>query len=177
MSVLVTSKTRMNREQFARYLCSLPERLVRSVSALGGGVAQEVSEVVLPSRVRQSRLYRSLVGSTLRFLIEQMGQIERHSPSDGEVIPADFLVRRAAGNVVELAGIVSFRASPVWVLAALADLAGAGRELIAEMADALAKEGLLEPGEGFETVSQLLDGLERTSGRLAESVVTARTSK
>jgi hypothetical protein len=73
---------------------------------------------------------------------------------------------------VELVGIASFHASPVWVLAALADLAGAGRELIAEVAEALQKEGLLERGREFQTVDQLLDGLERTTGRLTETVNT-----
>src|SRR4029079_13121649 len=70
------------------------------------------------------------------------------------------------------AGIVAFRASPVWVLAALADLSGAGRELIAEIAGALESEGLLQPGRRFETVDQLLDGLEATAGSLVDSVNT-----
>ena len=61
--------------------------------------------------------------------------------------PPDFLIRRTAGNVVELAGIASFHASPVWVLAALADVAGAGRELIGEIAEALQKEGLMPLGQ------------------------------
>jgi hypothetical protein len=162
----------MNREQLKGYVCSVPERLLRSLTGLGGGAAREMGDVLLPARVRRSRLYESLVGSTLRFLIEQVGQIEGAYPADAEALPSDFLVRRAAGNVVELAGIASFRASPVWVLAALADLAGAGRELIGEMAEALQKDGLLEPGREFQTVDQLLDGLERTAGRLAESVNT-----
>jgi hypothetical protein len=162
----------VDRDQFKAYLYSIPERFLRSLTALGSGAAREVSEVILPARVLRSRLYRSLVGSTLRFLIEQVGQIQGAYPADYEAIPSDFLVRRTAGNVVELAGIASFRASPVWVLAALADLAGVGRELIQEMAAALQKEGLLEPGRTFETVDQLLDGLERTSGRLAETVNT-----
>src|SRR5688572_17112683 len=161
----------MDREQFKGYLYSLPERLVRSVTGLSGGVARELGDVLLPSRVRRSRLYESLVGSTLRFLIEQVGQIEGTNPS-AEGLPPDFLIRRAAGNVVELAGIASFRASPVWVLAALADLAGAGRELIGEMAEALQSEGLLEQGREFHSVDQLLDGLERTAGRLTEAVNT-----
>jgi hypothetical protein len=162
----------MDRKQFTGYLYSLPERFLRSVSGLGGGAAREVSDVILPARVRRSRLYNSLVGSTLRFLIEQVGQIEGSYPVDAEALPSDFLVRRAAGNVVELAGIATFSASPVWVLAALADLAGAGRELIGEMAEALQKEGLLEAGREFQTVDQLLDGLQRTAGRLTETVNT-----
>ena len=56
----------MNREQFKGYLYSLPERLLRSLTGLGGGAVREVSDVLLPSRVRRSRLYESLVGSTRR---------------------------------------------------------------------------------------------------------------
>ena len=71
--------------------------------------------------------------------------------------------------MIELLGIAAFRLSPVWVLAAFADLSGLGRRLIPEIAAALAAEGLLEKGTRFENMDQLLDGLERTSSRLAES--------
>jgi hypothetical protein len=159
-------------ERFKQYAYSLPERVVRSLTGLAAGAARELSDVLLPARVRRSRLYQSLVESTLRFLVEQVGQVEgAYSVADG-ALPENFLVRRAAGNVVELAGIASFHASPVWVLAALADVAGAGRDLIAEMAQALQKEGLLEPNREFHTVDQLLDGLEATAGRLSETVNT-----
>jgi hypothetical protein len=162
----------MDRKRLKGYLYSVPERVVRSLTGLGGGAVRELGDVLLPARVRRSRLYQSTVGSTLRFLIEQVGQVEGAYVAEGDALPSDFLVRRAAGNVVELAGIASFHASPVWVLAALADLAGAGRELIGEMAEALEKEGLLEPGREFHSVDQLLDGLERTAGRLTETVNT-----
>ena len=89
--------------------------------------------------------------------------------------PGDFLMRRTAGNVFELAGIAAFRASPVWVLAALSDSAGASKELIAEISDALQKDGLLPPGQSFRNVSELLDGLESTAGKLAETVNTPPT--
>jgi len=41
-----------------------------------------------------------------------------------------FAIRRAASHGIEAAGILAFHASPVWILAALADLSGAGRFLI-----------------------------------------------
>jgi hypothetical protein len=59
--------------------------------------------------------------------------------------------------------------SPVWVLAALADLSGLGRRMIPEIADALKVQGLLEKETQFESMDQLLDGLEKTSSRLAET--------
>ncbi len=153
------------------YLCSLPERVIRSAAALGGGMLREAGEVTLPARVRRARLYQTLIDSTLRFLIEQVGQVDG-AYGEQRALPDDFLVRRTAGNLLETAGILAFRASPVWVLAALADLTGAGRDLIAEISDALKAEGLIESERSFENVDQLLDGLERTAGRLAETVNT-----
>ncbi|MEK7753885.1 MAG: hypothetical protein AAB654_18325, partial [Acidobacteriota bacterium] len=133
----------MSRETWPHYLASLPERVVRSASALAGGLVRELGDVTLPPAIRRTRLYRSLVDSTLRFLIEQVGQVEGAYPLEGR-LAEDFAMRRAAGNGIELVGILTFRASPVWVLAALADLSGAGRQLIQEIAASLKQEGLLE---------------------------------
>jgi hypothetical protein len=160
----------MDRKRISGYLCSLPERLVRSISGLAAGTARELGEVILPARVRRSRLYYSIVESTLRFLIEEVGQVE--GAGESTPLPSDFLMRRAAGNVFEIAGIAAFHASPVWVFAALSDLAGAGRELISEIAEALQKDGLLEQGRTFRNVNDLLEGLESTAARLAETVNT-----
>src|SRR5439155_12456442 len=114
-------------------------------------------------------LFRNLVESTLRFLIEQVGQLKDALPRE-EKLPEDFLVRRAAGNGIELIGILTFRASPVWVLAALADASGAGRFLVREITASLKAEGLLEPGAEFDTVEEMLVGLEASAGRLAATV-------
>jgi hypothetical protein len=153
------------------YLLSLPERVIRSALGLSAGLLREVGEVALPRGVRRSHLYRSLVDVTLRYVIEQVAGAEgiypRAQPQAG-----DFLARRGAGHAIELLGIVAFRVSPVWVLAALADLSGIGRRLIPEIAAALQAEGLLEKSSRFESVDQLLDGLEKTSARLAETLNT-----
>jgi hypothetical protein len=153
------------------YLFSLPERLVRSAVGLGAGLFREVGDVAIPKAIRRGQLYRNLVDVTLRFLIEEIGGVEGTYPTE-EKLAGDFLARRTAGNALELLGIVAFRASPVWVLAALADLCGAGRHLIPEIAEALKAEGLLEKDREFATVDQMLDGLERTSSRLAANVNT-----
>ncbi|HEU4939760.1 MAG TPA: hypothetical protein VFT39_25095 [Vicinamibacterales bacterium] len=153
------------------YLLSVPERVLRATIGLGAGMAREVGELALPAGVRRSQLYQNLVDTTLRFLIEQVGGVEG-LPRAEEAIPDDFLARRTAGNVVEALGIVAFRASPVWVLAALADVCGMGRHLIPEISDALKAQGLLERDAQFTTVDEMLDGLERTSSRLAATINT-----
>ena len=153
------------------YLLSFPERIVRAAVGLGAGAAREVGEIALPDGVRRSQLYQNLVDATLRFLIEQVGEVKGVYRLEG-TLPGNFLARRTAGNAIEVLGIVAFRASPVWVLAALADLCGMGRHLIPEIADALKAQGLLERGAAFTSVDQMLDGLERTSSRLAATMNT-----
>ena len=144
---------------------------MRSTLGLGAGAAREVGEVVLPDAVRNTQLYKNLVDATLRFVIERVGGVEGVYGKDDQ-LPENFLARRTAGNAVEILGVVAFRASPVWVLAALADVCGAGRQLIPEMADALKEQGLLEKDAEFTSVDQLLNGLERTSSRLAAAINT-----
>jgi hypothetical protein len=154
-----------------RYLLSVPERLLRSVVGLGAGATRELSEVAVPRSIRGTKLYEHLVGTTLQFLIEQVGGVEGVYARDA-LLADDFLKRRTAGNVIEGLGIVAFRASPVWVLAALSDLSGFGRQLIPQVAEALKADGLLDRDATATTIEHLLDGLERTSGRLAASVNT-----
>jgi hypothetical protein len=156
-------------ENLSRYLLSLPERALRSAAAVSAGIVREVGVLTLPPGLRRTRLYTIMVDSTLRFLIERVGQVEGAYPADGQIID-NFLIKRALGDGIDLAGWVTFGASPVWVFAALADLSDAGRQIVREIAATLKAEGLLEPEKQFSSVDQILDGLESTSGRLATSL-------
>lgn len=154
--------------KIAHYLLSLPERVLRSASALAGGLAREIGDAAIPSALRGTLLYRQMVESTLRFLIEEVGQVEGAYPSETK-LAENFLLRRTAGNGLEMAGILAFRASPVWVMAALADASGAGRKLVQQISASLQQEGLLDPDARFETVDQMLDGLEKSAARVSEA--------
>src|ERR1019366_9531697 len=110
-----------------QYLLSLPERALRSMSALSADL--------------------------LRLLIKNVGQVEAAYPPQGKLAD-NFAMRRFAGNGIELIGLLTFSASPVWVLATLADLSGTGRQLIREISQSLKDEGLLATGADYETIDQ-----------------------
>jgi hypothetical protein len=156
---------------WTHYVASLPERVLRTATGLAAGLVREVGEASLPASLRRTRLYCNLVDSTLRFLIEQVGNLDGIYAQEGQ-LAENFAIRRAAGNGIEMVGLLAFRASPVWVMAALADLSGAGRHLIREISASLAKEGLLDPAQKFETMDELLAGLERTSEKVADTINT-----
>src|SRR3954463_7593147 len=86
--------------QLRNFLLSLPERALRSATALAAGLLGEVGDVAIPKTIRRSQLYRNLVQATLQFLIEQVGQVKGVFPGQ-EKLSEDFLVRRAAGNGIE----------------------------------------------------------------------------
>lgn len=151
------------------YIFSLPERVIRSALGFSAGLLRELGEVAVPQTVRRGQLYKSLVDTTLRYVIEQVGGAKGVYGS-GEPPTRDFLGRRGVGHGIELLGIAAFRVSPVWIFAALADLSGLGRHLIPEIAEALKEQGLLSEGTKLENVDELLDSLEKTSSRLAETI-------
>src|SRR5215471_15253450 len=153
----------------SQYLLSLPERVLRSASALAAGLVREIGNATLPNSVRRTRLYQTMVETTLRFLIEQVGQVEGCYPEEGK-LAENFLLSRTLGDGIDLAGLAAFHASPVWVLAALADISGAGRQLMDEITASLKEQGLLDRNTSFESVDQILDGLGRTAGQLASSL-------
>ena len=150
------------------FVLSLPERLVRSVSVLTGGFLREAGVILLPSRIRRTALYRVMVEVTLRFLIEELGRVKGVYPKNAEL--EDFLVKRTASHGIELLGLLTLHVSPIWVLAALADATGAGHALIEQIAESLKQEGLLEREAHFETLDQVLNGLEKTSAHLADTL-------
>ena len=119
-------------QPWSQYLLSLPERVVRSTSALAAGLVREIGNVTLPLAVRRTRLYQTMVDTTLRFLIEQVGEVEGAYPREGQ-LAENFLLQRTVGDGIDFAGLLAFHASPVWVLAALADISGPGRQLIDEI--------------------------------------------
>jgi hypothetical protein len=151
------------------YAASLPERTLRSISALGAGALREASELALPASVRNSALYRCTAGVGLRFFIEHVGDVRGIYPQQ-DPLARKFVKRYAVGTSIELLSLANLFVSPVWVLAALGDATRAGKTLFTEIGDALKAEGLLDPDTNFETMDQLLDGLERTSTHLAVTI-------
>jgi hypothetical protein len=151
------------------YSLSVPERMVRSLSALSGGLLREVGELALPKPVRDAALYRATAGVGLRFLIEQVGDVRGIYPRQ-DPMARKFVYRYATGTSIELASIAVTFLSPVWVLAAIGDATRVGQTLVLRVGEALRAEGLMEAGARFTNTERLLDGLEKTCTHLALTV-------
>jgi hypothetical protein len=152
-----------------RYLVSLPERILRAVAAAGGGLIYEMTEVLLPEWLRRSRLYRAIVATLLRITIELVGGVTGVLPPD-DIAVGELARRKAAGSVIELASLLAVGWSPLWLLAAVADLTSGTRTYLRVLVSEFQRDGLLPTDTDITSVEELLHTLEETSGLMAEAV-------
>ena len=151
------------------YLVSLPERTTRAGAALTGGLVYEASEVMLPLAVRRSKLYRAIVGRLLRITIELVGGVEGVYPAQ-QMPVRELLVRKTAGNAVELSTFVAVGWSPLWLLAGASDLIGGTKVYLRALVTELRDAGVLAADAEVASFEELLTALEGTSGVLADTV-------
>ena len=151
------------------YLVSLPERILRALAASLGGFIYEVSLLVLPGWLRRTRLYTAIVAGLLRIVIELVGGAHGILPQN-EVTAQELAARKAAGTGIELAGLLTLGFSPLWIFAAIADLTGGTRAYLRMLVSELKNDGLLAGEENIDTVEELLDSLENTTGIAAEAL-------
>src|ERR671911_776118 len=151
------------------YLASLPERTARAGAALTGGLVYETGGGLLPLAVRRSKLYQAIVGRLLRITIELVGGVEGVYPTE-EMRVRELLVRKAAGNAIELSSFLAVGWSPVWLLAGASDLIGGTKVYLRVLATELQDTGVLSAEEDVASFEELLTALEGTSGVLADTV-------
>lgn len=151
------------------YVVSVPERTLRAVAALGGGAIAETARLLLPHVVRDSRSYQATVGRLLRIVTEMVGGVE--DASDPNALPVQELaMRKTAGNVIELGGFLAAGWSPLWLLAAAADITGGTRAYLHTLVAELQRVKMLSPTASIDSFDGLLASLEGTTGTLADTV-------
>jgi hypothetical protein len=152
------------------FVVSIPERVVRAGAALIGGALHETAQLVLPRFLRRSRLYEATAKNLLRISIELVGGVEAAASPEPGPGAGELAVRKTAGNVVELGSIAAFGFSPLWLLAAAADVSRGSRVYLAELVSELKAADVLPEEVDVGSIDELLDALEQTSGRSARLV-------
>ena len=140
--------------------------------ALAGGGVHETAELVLPRLVRGSRLYEATAKNLLRLSIELVGGVEAPAGAADEYEPnaTRLAVRKTAGNAVELGSIAAFGFSPLWLLAAGADVTHGTRVYLDALVGELKLVGVLAQETQLATVDDLLAALEGGSGTAARLI-------
>lgn len=155
--------------QYLLYTATLPERVVRSSVGLAAGAASEAASLLVPQAFKSSKTYEIVVKNSLGMLTRDIGGVEK--PTSTELQETDeqenLIARKAVGNFVDLAGLATLHASPVWMMAIVSDVAYGASSCVQELAAELQKQGLIDEDATIHNVDDVLSSIQDASGNAA----------
>tara|TARA_B100000029_G_scaffold129288_1_gene122761 strand:+ start:72 stop:1049 length:978 start_codon:yes stop_codon:yes gene_type:complete len=157
------------------YSLSIPERYLRGLTALTGGMLKETTDIVVPDFVQDTTSYNIFVGNLLRFAVEKVGGVE--GLYDEEKLEGEYATRKVIGNAIEGVGIATVHASPLWIFAFFADTVKGGQAYLDRLNEELIEKGYIESEKTSKSLKGLLEGLERTTTSFAQNIDTPPLSK
>ena len=159
---------RGSRGSLASYVVSLPERMVRTVAAGGGGLLLEAADHILPPVARGSKFYQCTIARPFRITVEFVGGIEGRFPAD--ISAPELVKRKVAGNVVEAGCVFTVGFSPLWFLAAASDVTNGTKSYLHAFVKELKGVGVLPENTDISTVNDLLTVLDGASSQAADAI-------
>ena len=150
------------------YGVSLPERIVRTAVGVTAGSAREAAKLLIPVSFQSSKSYEVAVKNSLDFLTETVGGFESETSEAADA--GEHIAKKAVGNFVDIAGMAALHVSPMWVMAAVSDIAYGSNEYIKEVAIELEKQGIIDEASTIHNVDEFLAAIQNTSGKVASSI-------
>ena len=157
------------RGSLAGYVVSLPERLLRTTAASGGGLLLEATDHILPPPVRDAKIYQCLIARPLRITVEAVGGVSGRFPMQ-DISGRELIQRKVAGNFVEAFSVFTVGFSPLWFLAVASDVAGGTRVYLDAFVKELKKADVLPDSTDISSVDDLLSVLDRTVSQAADAI-------
>ncbi|MFL2944264.1 MAG: hypothetical protein ACJZ2J_02905 [Candidatus Poseidoniales archaeon] len=157
------------------YALSLPERYVRGLSALLGGIFKETTDLLVPGVVKDTTSYNIFVGNILRFTVENVGGVK--GVYDDEGLEGEFATRKLIGNTIEGVGIATIHLSPLWFFAFFADSVKGGQAYLERLHEEMVENGYIDSETSADSFTTLFEGLERTTTSFAQNIDTPPLTK
>lgn len=140
---------------------SLPERALRSTSALVGGALTESASLLVPQAFRDSKSYEVFVSQMLDFMVHDVGRVQAGQDASPQV--EGFVARKAVGSFIDLAGMATLHLSPLAVLAIVSDVAYGSQAYLHELSAELKEAGVIDQDTTIDHAADLLAALGDTS--------------
>ncbi len=127
--------------RYLLYTATLPERVVRSSVGLAAGAASEAARFLVPAAFQSSKTYEIVVLNSLGLFTRDIGGVRKADADEGDAADGqdDLMARKTVGNFVDLAGLATLHASPVWMMAIVIDLAYGAGSCVQELANRAAE--------------------------------------
>ena len=154
--------------EYLTYGLSLPERALRSTSAMVGGALRESASLLVPQAFRDSKSYTMFVDQMLDFVANDIGGVKAE-PKEGQVDSSvdGYVAKKTVSNFVELAGMAMLHVSPMTILAITSDIAYGSNAMLKELSVVLKKQGVIPEESTIDSTADLLAVVGETSGDAA----------
>ncbi len=159
-----------------KYTISLPERIIRSLTAVFSGLLKEATDFGLPPALKSTTIHRIFIGQLLRYFVENVGRVEGVYEDDA-VMEDEYAIKKTIGNGIEALGVVAVGASPLWVLAFLSDALGGTKAYFDRIGEELEKEGFLDDKLQMKDRSDFIESIQQLSDSLATNIDTPPLSR
>jgi hypothetical protein len=156
--------------KYLLFTLSLPERALRTSAGLVGGAAREATSLLIPQAFRNSTTYQTFIKQNLDYLTETVGGVRRQCAAPQEVELEDFVARKAVGNFIDLAGMLTLHMSPFAILAIVSDVAYGSNAYLRELGRELKQQGVIDDDSTILHVDDLLSALGKASGQSAKAL-------
>ena len=163
--------------QHLHYSLSLPERTVRSLSAVAGGTTALLTETLLPESMRQTHFYDLTLGWVQQFVIVRMAGMESELAEEEADGGDEVTKRKMAGTVLSGAGLCAVGFSPLWVLAIAGDAAGGSKVYLNRLTENLKENGLMDEDAQPTELVDVLEAAQAASRKGAGAVDTPPLSR
>lgn len=150
------------------YGISLPERVLRTAVGVTAGTAREAAKLLVPVSFQSSKSYEVAIKNSLDFLTETVGGFQPETSEAAEA--GETLAKKAVGNFLDIAGMATLHISPMWVMAAVSDIAYGSSVYVKELAQELEKQGVIDEASTIHNVDDFLNAIQNASGRVASSI-------
>lgn len=147
------------------YSASLPERTLRSASALAGGIVRESANWLVPSAFRNSKSYSIFVQQMLTFAINDIGGVRKSLANAERHQQEVVLARKTVGNLLDMTALATFHLSPLTVLAIFSDAAYGSKVYLEQLSNRLKEQGIISQQTTIDGAADLISAIETASGK------------
>lgn len=149
---------------YLRFGASLPERALRSSSAMLGGALRESASLLVPQAFRSSRSYSMFVQQMLDFMAEDIGGVQRaESEQDTKPQVENYVARKTVGSFIDLAGMATLHLSPLTLMALFSDAAYGSQVYLKELSEELKRQGVIDEQSTIDSAADLLNAVSNAS--------------
>lgn len=156
---------------------SLSERTIRSLAAIIGGASTLLTETLFPEAVRGTTIYNVTIGMMQQYIVERVAGMESEAAEDHVELSEDYIQRKMAGTLLEIAGLFTIGFSPLWVFAIAGDLAAGSKVYLHRLVERLKKDGIVAEKTEATELADVLEAIQDASSKSAMAIDTPPLSR